>query len=434
MIYTISEYTASILECFILFGYLILSLGYKLESKNKQIISTLIASGIGILNIFIWERFNQLMNSELFYVLSYFLILFTFSLVALKGKYWHQILLMLMAFLCIYIANAVLIVVSGIILSDHYSSILLMRNPTRIFLLAVSKVMLISLLLPISNIVQKKKFALSWVQCVISTTALIVMIVAGVSIEKLILDEVISLKLSAILMCCIVTMCILLFIILILFSLHNKTISQRIALETRLNDEEVKLQETLQWSKSVKTLRHDLSNHLISISKYIQDGNNEKALHYITRITDKIDTIPNYINTDNPTINAILDLKRMICEKEGIDLKCYVEQGFPQLDDVAFCTIFGNLIDNAIEAEIKEEQKEIRLSLEMASDYLHIIIQNRIHNSILINGNLPPTTKNDNKNHGLGIYSVTEAVSQMNGAINFREENNWFIVDVLIQC
>ena len=114
-------------------------------------------------------------------------------------------------------------------------------------------------------------------------------------------------------------------------------------------------------------------------------------------------------------------------------LKTLLEDIF-KVSDAFNKTDVKNAFREQIEAEIKEEQKEIRLSLEMASDYLHIIIQNRIHNSILINGNLPPTTKNDNKNHGLGIYSVTEAVSQMNGAINFREENNWFIVDVLMQC
>ena len=148
--------------------------------------------------------------------------------------------------------------------------------------------------------------------------------------------------------------------------------------------------------------------------------------------TNKIDNIPQYVNTDNPTINAILDLKRMTCEKEKIDLKCYIEQELPEFDDVAFCTIFGNLMDNAIEAEMKEQVKEIRLALETASDYLHITIQNRIHKSILVGGKIPRTSKKDSKNHGLGLYSVTETISQMNGAIDFREENNWFIVDVLL--
>lgn len=128
-------------------------------------------------------------------------------------------------------------------------------------------------------------------------------------------------------------------------------------------------------------------------------------------------------------LNAILDLKRVICKNENIDLKCYIQSNLPEFDDVAFSTIFGNLIDNAIEAEIKE----IRLAVEVLGTYLHITIQNRIQTSVLINGEFPKTTKFDNMNHGLGIYSINETIAQNNGAIEFYEQDGWFVADVLMQ-
>ena len=432
MIYIVSEHLAGIVEFVILIWYLILALQFKTNSLKVKITGVSIGLVLGIVNLFIWNLHNQLLNAELYFLAAYFAILLTFSLIMLKGKWWHQTLLILIAFAGAFIINAVITMISSIILSNNYSELLLMRNPTRIFLLIISKIALILMLLPISSSVQKRKFLLSKIQYTVAMISILIMIIAGVSLEKLILDESISLRFATIIMSCIVAISFLLFFIFVQFSVHNRTISQRIALETRLNDDEVKLQETLQWSKSVKTLRHDLSNHLISISKYIESGDEQKALQYIEKITNKIDNIPQYVNTDNPTINAILDLKRMTCEKEKIDLKCYIEQELPEFDDVAFCTIFGNLMDNAIEAEMKEQVKEIRLALETASDYLHITIQNRIHKSILVGGKIPRTSKKDSKNHGLGLYSVTETISQMNGAIDFREENNWFIVDVLL--
>ena len=99
---------------------------------------------------------------------------------------------------------------------------------------------------------------------------------------------------------------------------------------------------------------------------------------------------------------------------------------------MAFSTVFGNIIDNAIEAEKKEPQKEIRLSLESRGAYLHITVQNRIHSPVLVNGDLPDTTKRDKRNHGLGIYSVTETITQNNGAINIYEKDGWLLVDVLM--
>jgi sensor histidine kinase regulating citrate/malate metabolism len=170
-----------------------------------------------------------------------------------------------------------------------------------------------------------------------------------------------------------------------------------------------------------------------SISQYIENGNSDKALEYIKKISGNLIKYPVYTNTNSQMLNAILDLKRMICKEENITLKCYIQSDLPDFDDVAFSTIFGNLMDNAIEAEKEEKNKEIRLSVETLGTYLHITIQNRIHKPVLIDGVLPKTTKNDKLNHGLGTDSVSETIAKNNGAIAYYEKDNWFIVDVLMQ-
>ena len=141
------------------------------------------------------------------------------------------------------------------------------------------------------------------------------------------------------------------------------------------------------------------------------------------KISGKLEECPNYTDTNSQILNAILDLKRVVCKNENISLKCYIQNDLPKFDDVTFSTI---------EAERKENQKEIRLAIESLGTYLHITIQNRIQNSVLINGSLPKTTKSDKTNHGLGIYSIHEAIAQSNGVIHFYEKEGWFLADVLI--
>ena len=68
----------------------------------------------------------------------------------------------------------------------------------------------------------------------------------------------------------------------------------------------------------------------------------------------------------------ILGIKRIVCQKENIRLKCYIQKDLAPFDDAAFSTVFGNLMDNAIEAEKAEQEKKIRLSLESKGAYLHI--------------------------------------------------------------
>ena len=115
-----------------------------------------------------------------------------------------------------------------------------------------------------------------------------------------------------------------------------------------MHDNEVKMQEAVQWNQSMKALQHDLNNHIAVIASYIEKGNSDKALAYMKKISGKLEECPNYTDTNSQILNAILDLKRVVCKNKNISLKCYIQNDLPKFDDVTFSTIFGNLMDNAI--------------------------------------------------------------------------------------
>ncbi len=431
MIYTICEYSATVIDCVILFWFLICSLSFKNIYTPLKVAFTILFSALMIVNIALLNYFFTL---EGVFTIIYLTILFGFSRAVLQGKWWYQLVLALVGLAAIFLTNAIITILSSLILNEEYSDLLIMRNPARIILLFFSKIVLLCMLIPIANLIQKMKITLHVFQSFIAITALIISLIAGITIEKMILENLLPTLYATIIMVSLATINVLLFFITAQFSAQNHAALNQVALQTRLNDEEKKLQESVQWSKSIRTLRHDLNNHLISISQYIKSGENQKALEYIEKISGNLPDIPTYTDTNNSTLNAILDLKRMICLKENISLKCYIQKDLTDFDDAAFSTVFGNLMDNAIEAEKAEPQKEIRLSLESTGDYLHITVQNRIHKPILLNGQLPHTSKKDKRNHGLGMYSITETVAQNNGAINIYEKDGWFIVDILMLC
>ena len=431
MIYTIAELIATIIDCVVLVWFLIFSLSFKKIPTSLKIVITVLFSAVMILNIFI---LNYHFTLEGIFTIIYLIILFSFSAIALQGKWWYQLVLSLVGLAAIFLTNAIITILSSIILKEDYDNLLLMRNPARIFLLFLSKLSLIGFLTPTANLIREKKIILHLFQSTISIIVLTVSIIAGITIEKMILEQLVPPLYATIIMISLATINILLLFILIQFSIQNQTQLNQVALQTRLNDDEKKLHESVQWSKSVRALRHDLSNHLISISHYIKSGEKDKALAYIDKISENLPDAPACTDTNNPTLNAILDLKRIICQKEDINLKCYIQKDLSPFDDATFSTVFGNIMDNAIEAENSEPQKEIRLSLESKGAYLHITVQNRIQDPVLVDGKLPDTTKLDKCNHGLGMYSVTETVTRNNGAINIYEMDGWLIVDVLMLC
>ena len=429
MIYSIAEFIATLADCAILSCFLIFALSFKNIPTVLKILFTSLFSAVMVLNIVI---LNYHYTLEGVFTIIYLIVLLSFSMIALQGKWWRQLVLSLVGLATIFLTNAVITVLSSLILQAEYDDLLLMRNPTRIFLLFLSKLCLICILIPAASIIKKKKITLHLMQSAVSIMALTASIIAGITIEKMILENLLPSKYATIIMGSLIIINLLLIVILAQFTIQNQAQLNQVALQTRLNDDEKKLKESVEWSNSVRTLKHDLSNHMISISQYIKSGEDSKALEYIEKICGNLPDAPAYTDTNNPTLNAILDLKRIICQKEQISLKCYIQKDLAPFDDAAFSTVFGNIMDNAIEAEKKEPNKEIRLSLESKGAYLHITVQNRIHAPVLVDGKLPETSKKDKRNHGLGMYSVTETIMKNDGAINIFEQDGWLVVDVLM--
>ena len=429
MIYTISECVATIADCVILFLFLISTLSFKRISLIKKVLSTALAIILLACSISLLNRFFTLEGAL---ISIYFFILFIYSKIVLKGKWWHQFLLVLVALGAIFLVNALISILSSIILKDEYTDLLLMRNPVRIFILVISKISLCCILLLISASIKRSKFFLYPIQTIISIILLISTIVAGSAIEKALLDNMLPMSYATIIMICFVVINALLLYIIFLFSIRNHAVMKQVFLETQLRNSEIKLQESLQWSNSVRTLQHDLNNHLITISEYLKENNVSKALSYIKKISVNNAVNLVFTDTNSPALNAMIDLKRIVCKENNIDLKCYMQTDLPDFDDVSFSIVFGNLFDNAIEAEIREEVKEIRLSVDMFGTNLHKVIQNRISKQVLINGKLPKTSKLDKKRHGIGMNNIIDTVNSRNGAVEFYEQDDWFIADVLL--
>lgn len=434
MIYIISEITATVSECFILYYFLITALGFRELSQKRIITSTICFIILTLINAFVWDNISHIFNLEYMYALTYILLLFIFSRITLNGEWTHQGVLILISIAAVFLINLILTIISGLILHNSYSEILLMRNPTRIFLLFFSKLALFTILYSASNALRKIKLYLQVIQCIASIIIFTITIAIYNILEKMLFDNVIPFQYATIIMSGFSVIVLMLFFITSQISKNNQSELTRTALQTRLHDDEIKLNELIHWSTSVRTIRHDLNNHMASVKQLIKEGKYEQTIDYIEQIEDNISCIPRFSNTNCSALNAILDTKRAVCQQENIDLKCYLQENLPEINNYAFSIVFGNLFDNAIEAEKNENEKAIRLAVETFKGCLRITMQNRISSPVLIDGKLPATTKKDTYNHGLGIYSITDIINKSNGAIDMYEDRGWLIIDALLPC
>ena len=219
MMYTISEYMATAIDSIVLICFLAYTLSFK---KPKQKLNIVTSIAFMLLFFSCVTIFNNITIAEGIYAAFYFLIFFMYCRISLKGKWWQQLLLVTIELAVLFLVNAVITIISASILKSDYSSVLLMRNPVRVFLLFLSKISLIGLLFPIINGIRKQKIVLHLLQASVFIIFMILTVIIGIIIEKIILDNLIPMQYVFVIMGCISVIAVLLLFILIQFSIQNR--------------------------------------------------------------------------------------------------------------------------------------------------------------------------------------------------------------------
>lgn len=186
--------------------------------------------------------------------------------------------------------------------------------------------------------------------------------------------------------------------------------------------------------ESSSILRHDMKNHLQTIFTDIESGNISEAQQHISDITDVYNAESEIIHTGYPAIDSIVNFKLQAAKKNGV--KVNASSSLPQglnISSFDSTVIFGNLIDNALQAvSLVPENKFIDFALHYSKGMLLIKITNPFINEIKKSGDKVITSKTDKKNHGYGLTSVKETVEKYDGTIEINPDDNIFTVTAVL--
>ena len=139
-------------------------------------------------------------------------------------------------------------------------------------------------------------------------------------------------------------------------------------------------------------------------------------------------------HTENEALNVILNEKTLLCNNKNIRFTCIVDGNalnFIENEDIY--SLFGNLIDNSIEAvnQLDDNEKIISLKIKQVGNIVSISIKNGYKGKIQMENNLPLSKKEDNIHHGFGMKSIKMVCEKYNGNLRLNIENNIFIVTIL---
>lgn len=163
----------------------------------------------------------------------------------------------------------------------------------------------------------------------------------------------------------------------------------------------------------VRTLRHDLRNHLNAVLGLVEQGKTEKARQYLLELADSQALHSSRRICENEIVNVVVSSKCEDMEQHGITADIQIVlPAMLSVADTDLCALFGNALDNAIEAAQKSEDKHISIRCKAERGLFMLRVENSLAGEIHTDLS---TTKKDKKLHGFGLAGMREIVTRYGG-------------------
>lgn len=213
---------------------------------------------------------------------------------------------------------------------------------------------------------------------------------------------------------------------------------ERKNLERQLNEQVLHYKVLEGRESQYRKLRHDMKNHWQMVQTLLASGRLSEALDYTSRIQDQLEfhtRSHQIISTGNPFLDAVLTSKLGQAAASGIqvDTEIMVVKNM-KIDMVDCGIIFGNILENAIEACLKqsgEADRRILVKLLYKKGMLVCGICNSMNPDTSVRSGFA-TTKPEAESHGLGLPNVREAVTGYGGTLNLKAQDGHFEVSFVL--
>lgn len=201
-------------------------------------------------------------------------------------------------------------------------------------------------------------------------------------------------------------------------------------LET-LSENHMKDIEIMMEKNRIQT--HDMKHHLLILREYGQEKQWDSLMSYLNELSDDILVSQKAMWTQVGILDTLLEQKKAKAESKGIEFRIRADRiGELPFSDMEICTLFSNLLDNAIEAceKIPDDRRWIEIHITRKSAMLYITISNSIKGRPLEKEGKLITNKENHQLHGYGIKSVQKIVRKYEGEFSYQVHENEFVVTI----
>lgn len=224
--------------------------------------------------------------------------------------------------------------------------------------------------------------------------------------------------------------------LMILYIQNSMMINRRLENElyvtsNLLHESEQKYNESKMNVELINIKCHDLKHQIRLFGK-----KENISRETIKELEEMINIYDANVKTGNEVLDVIITEKSLICKNKNIKFNCLADcSRLSFLSNADAYSLFGNAIDNAIEAVLKlnvDEKRCINLIVRNTKKFVSITIYNYFAGNIDIDGEgMPKTTKKDKNFHGFGVKSMKMIVDKYHGDFNISISKDVFKISIL---
>lgn len=204
--------------------------------------------------------------------------------------------------------------------------------------------------------------------------------------------------------------------------------------------EQMRKEQISQEEEQEKKIRMELMNQIGQMEKYVKQKKTQtvSGKENFTEISERLDEMLQQTRRevwcDNTLLNVLIHDKKKMAERAGVYFDAVLNiQEESGMHPLALCSVFSNLLDNAIEAAAETESggRTVTLRAAMFSKTMVIKVRNpysreeqRSHQG----------RKHDGANHGIGLNIVKKIAERYHGGVSIEKQGDIFQIIVYLDC
>lgn len=224
---------------------------------------------------------------------------------------------------------------------------------------------------------------------------------------------------------------ILLYILISQISKLQKSKYELKLLEEKLEFEKARHNDAHAIWSNIRKIQHDIKQHLTVINSQLENNEIDDCKKYIGNLLPNVEQIGKLIKSDNKILDYLINSKLSNLPNTEIIISGSIGS-LADIKEFDLACLFGNILDNAIEAIQNVEEKRIELLFLRQNSNRIIICKNTINGSVLKTNRELKTTKKSKDSHGYGTKITEKIVSDYHGMIDYFEEFNMFGVQIVL--